>query len=203
MAEEQPVGGVARVGAVVDRMRPVVLLLGLLVLGAAFGLAAWAIQKDYLLRVAGLWNGVKGSPHGLAAHASNKAMAELAVLGMQGSTGAVALALLIPRREESAFFRWTAWLGLLLAVVFLAATALGLFGLAFHGAAVAFDPTCTIDGPCDHAPKAIPPLDWRLHYLGGLAVAATFIAAIFAACFGVRWVSWGVARLLRGGRAKG
>ncbi|MDI1479135.1 hypothetical protein [Polyangium sp. y55x31] len=197
----QPIGGIARISAVIDRIRPVVIVLGLLVLGAAFGIAAWAIQKDYLLRVAGLWNGVTGSARGISAHASNKAMAEMAVQVMQWSTGVVGLALLVPRRKEGAFFRWTAWLSLLLAVVFVAASLLGLLGLGVHHAAISLDPTCTIDGPCDHAPKVIPPGDWRLSYLGGLAVAATFIAAIFAGCLGVRWVFWGITRLLRGARS--
>ncbi|MDC3960303.1 hypothetical protein KEG38_41000 [Polyangium jinanense] len=200
-AASQPIGGIARISAVIDRIRPAVIVLGLLALGVAFGVAAWAIQKDYLLRVAGLWNGVTGPARGISAHASNKAMAELAVQVMQWTTGVVGLALLVPRRKEGAFFRFTAWLSLLFAVVFFAASLLGLVGIGLHHAAVLFDPTCTLDGPCDHARKAIPPDDWRLSYLGGLAVAATLIAAIFAACLGVRWVFWGITRLLRGARS--
>src|SRR4051812_28549308 len=88
---EPPSGRVARFRAAIVRIRPTVVGLGLLLIVAAFAFVAWAILKDYELRVTGVWNGVTGTPHGISAHNSNKATAEFAVQSIELLTGVVGL----------------------------------------------------------------------------------------------------------------
>lgn len=183
---DPPSGGVARLRTAIERICPTVVGLGLLLIIAAFALIGRAILRDYELRVNGLWNGVTGTPHGIAMHYSNKATAEFAEDSIKILTAVVGLSLAIPRRSESALFRWMGWMAFVLAVVLGAASVVGFLGPFLRW--IYINQNCLIDGSCRESTKAWAPAEWRVHYIRLLMVAAASVSAVLSACVGVRWI---------------
>ncbi|MFT3770112.1 MAG: hypothetical protein QM820_32180 [Minicystis sp.] len=195
-----PPGKLASFRAALDRLLPWIAVIGSLLIAAGLAFAALAIFRDHDLRVHGLWNGVTGTPAGIAAHQANMARAGLAASVVLWSTVVVGISLAIPRRQESAFFRWTGWISILVAVV---ATLVFIFagvGLSLLHGLASFDPTCPLDGPCKSPPRAMAPADWSVTYLGGVALAATGAIAFMSAAAGFRWLIWGIVSLVRRAR---
>ncbi len=180
----------------IERVRPWVVALGLLALAIAFGVAAHAIVREHALRAHHLWTGVSGTSAGIVAHARNVRLARYAATAAQWLTVFLGLALIIPRRAERAWFRWTGWLGVAFALALSIAFALGVSGCALHKAWIWFEPGCALDAPCDHASQPMRPADWQFSYACLLGTAAIASAATLSTCTGIRWLLWVLSALL-------
>ncbi|MEO8873987.1 MAG: hypothetical protein ABI461_00240 [Polyangiaceae bacterium] len=90
-------------------------------------------------------------PAGTAAHQSNVSQALFASRIAELATLVLGLVLIMPKKAERSWFRWTGWLAFFAGTAMLIAAIFGLFGLAIHHGMVLFDPTCPLDGPCDRA----------------------------------------------------
>jgi hypothetical protein len=151
------------------------------------------VFADYELRLHHAWNGVTGTAAGVAAHHRNAERAQAAAIACELLTVLVGAALVIPRRTERTWFKWSGWLALLIGGALAGVAATGLFGMALHQGFVAFDPRCALDGPCHTPPRPMSLQDWRIQHLAGISLAAIAITSTLMLCVGVRW---GLGRLL-------
>ena len=164
-------------------------------IAVCFLVVSWTIFRDYDLRVHHAWNGSTGSTAGIAAHRANVSLANLATNGIQLLTAGVAGLLVWPRRDEARWFRWSGWLGLVFAGIFVVLSLVGVLGASLHAAYFQFDPSVAMDGSAAASPHALSPAAWRVSYFIALAVGSFAVAAILAASIGARWLIWAVRSL--------
>lgn len=175
-------------GSRFERIRLWIVAAGLLLLVGAFAIGTSAILRDYDLRLQRAWNGVTGTPAGTAAHAGNVARAHAAFFVGKLLTLVVGLCLVVPRRKERGWFLVTGWLAAVMGSALVLLLATGLLGWALHSAWTAFEPSCSLDGPCGGAARALSPQAFRSLYLGLALFAALGVSAIFSLCLGLRWL---------------